>query len=151
MNHKNGLKFLAALELIKGGLVLLACLVLLELLQLNTSSVALNILSHAHPGILRDLVSRFLSYISQVELSQLKVLFGFSFIYVLVRLAEAFGLWFHQNWGRVLSVYSTALYLPFELYELINGFSLLKCSVTLVNISLLLYLVSLKNKPFWRP
>jgi uncharacterized membrane protein (DUF2068 family) len=57
-------------------------------------------------------------------------------------LVEGVGLWLEFTWAAYLTVVSTSLLLPFELYEVIERVSMLRVGVLLLNLTIVLYLVS---------
>ena len=56
-------------------------------------------------------------------------------------LLEGVGLWLERSWAAYLTVISTSLLLPFELYEVIDRMSILRVGVLLLNLVIVLYLV----------
>ena len=56
-------------------------------------------------------------------------------------LLEGVGLWLERPWAAYLTVISTSLLLPFELYEVIERVSMVRISVLLLNLMIVLYLV----------
>ncbi len=60
--------------------------------------------------------------------------------YVVLRLAEAYGLWFGRAWGERLGAWSGALYVPFELQHLIHRPSAVAAAVLLTNLAVVAYL-----------
>jgi uncharacterized membrane protein (DUF2068 family) len=56
-------------------------------------------------------------------------------------LLEGIGLWLELSWAAYLTVMSTSLLLPFELYEVINRVSLLRVGVLMLNLIIILYLL----------
>lgn len=64
-------------------------------------------------------------------------------------LVEGIGLWLELTWAAYLTVVSTSLLLPFELYEVIEQVSMLRVGVLLLNLVIVFYLVSqLKRHTF---
>ena len=57
-------------------------------------------------------------------------------------LVEGIGLWLEFTWAAYLTVVSTSLLLPFELYEVIEQVSILRVGVLLLNLVIVLYLIS---------
>jgi len=57
-------------------------------------------------------------------------------------LAEGIGLWLEFTWAAYLTVVSTSLLLPFELYEVIERVSMLRVGVLLLNLIIVFYLIS---------
>jgi len=56
------------------------------------------------------------------------------FLYALLRLLEAYGLWFERNWAAWLAVVSGGIYLPIEIYELARKFTWIRVSVLVLNL-----------------
>ena len=57
-------------------------------------------------------------------------------------LVEGIGLWLEFTWAAYLTVVSTSLLLPFELYEVIEQVSILRVGVLLLNLIIVFYLIS---------
>jgi uncharacterized membrane protein (DUF2068 family) len=55
-------------------------------------------------------------------------------------LLEGIGLWLERSWAAYLTVISTSLLLPFELYEVIDRVSVLRVGVLVLNVIIVLYL-----------
>jgi uncharacterized membrane protein (DUF2068 family) len=69
--------------------------------------------------------------------------------YAGILLVEGIGLWLEFTWAAYLTVVSTSLLLPFELYEVIEQVSMLRVGVLLFNLVIVFYLVSqLKRHAF---
>ena len=60
--------------------------------------------------------------------------------YTLVRFIEAYGLWHNLRWTQWFALVSGAIYLPFELYEMVHHFNLLSVIVLLINLAIVLYM-----------
>ncbi len=72
------------------------------------------------------------------------LLTGLAALFTMVRFFEAYGLWFQKSWGFTLGLVSTVIYLPFEVYELMTGPTLMKSGVIIVNLAVLVYLAKRK-------
>jgi len=64
-----------------------------------------------------------------------------SMVYAALLLTEGIGLWFEFSWAAYLTVISTSLLLPFELYEVIERITAVRIGVLLLNLVIVLYLV----------
>ena len=73
--------------------------------------------------------------------SRYALLVSIIFLYAFMLLIEGISLFFFQRWGEYFSAIATALFIPVEIYEIFNGFSLLKLSAFLINIFIVVYLV----------
>ena len=60
--------------------------------------------------------------------------------YAAVRLAEAYGLWFDRNWASWLGALSGGIYVPIEVYELVEKPSLLRLGLLSANTAIVVYL-----------
>ena len=64
-----------------------------------------------------------------------------SFVYFVLEAIEAGGLLLGQSWVEVLIVVETALFLPFEAFELHRHFTWLKVATMAINLIILAYLI----------
>ena len=78
--------------------------------------------------------------IFNVTPKQLKELSAGTFIYAAIFLTEATGLLTHKHWAEYMTLISTALFIPLELWEIHLHFTLLKLAVTVVNLAIVWYL-----------
>jgi uncharacterized membrane protein (DUF2068 family) len=65
--------------------------------------------------------------------------------YGLLQVAEGIGLWSLKRWGEYVAVVGTTLFIPFEVYEVVEKVSWLKVAVLVVNIAAVLYLLLSKR------
>jgi uncharacterized membrane protein (DUF2068 family) len=61
--------------------------------------------------------------------------------YGALQLTEATGLWLMKRWGEYVAVIGTSIFIPLEVYELIDGATWLKVVAFFVNIAAVFYLV----------
>ncbi|MEY9838881.1 DUF2127 domain-containing protein [Streptacidiphilus sp. EB103A] len=67
------------------------------------------------------------------------------FVYAVIEIVEAFGLWAAKRWAEYLTVVATAAFLPLEIYELTDKVSWLKLVTLLINILAVVYLLLAKR------
>ncbi len=65
--------------------------------------------------------------------------------YALLQALEGVGLWLQKRWAEYLAVVSTSVFLPIEIYELIDKVTALKIAALLINIAILVYLLFAKR------
>lgn len=133
----SGFRTVALFELIKGSLALVTLLIFSLNDESSVKSLALKILAQIHPRA--------------TDLASLRLLFWLGLIYSMLRFIEAYGLWLERKWGRKFAIFSTAIYLPFELIEMHKGLSLFRIMITVINCLVLTYLIFLKQKPLKTP
>ena len=65
--------------------------------------------------------------------------------YAVIEAVEAVGLWLLKRWGEYFAVVATAMFLPYEVYELIHKFSYFKLGAFLLNVAAVVYLLLTKR------
>ncbi len=89
-----------------------------------------------HIGILRELDRLFT--LSSGRLRELGVAL---LLYGALEGVEAVGLWFMQRWAEYLTLVSTTILLPLEIYEIVHKASVLKVIGFLINVAVVAYLL----------
>ncbi len=140
LNFKFGLKFLALFEAAKGMLVLLVGAGLLALIHRNVQNEGADIVQFFHLNPAGHYPEIFLKTLSNINSTNLWLLSVSAILYVIIRLAEAYGLWHNRAWAVWFAVASSALFLPIELFELYKRITISRLLILLLNIALILYL-----------
>jgi uncharacterized membrane protein (DUF2068 family) len=65
--------------------------------------------------------------------------------YALLEGVEAVGLWYQKRWAEYLTFVATAVFLPIEIYELLETASVLKAFTFLLNLAVVVYLLVAKR------
>jgi uncharacterized membrane protein (DUF2068 family) len=60
--------------------------------------------------------------------------------YSIVRFVEAYGLWNRRVWAEWFALLSGMLYIPFEVYEVLDRATKLRFAVLAINIVIVLYM-----------
>ena len=140
--HKNGVAFIAGFKLVKGFLLLLVGLGLLKLVHAEIATLfsllieALHL--HADSRILHALVLK----VDALQPHTVLVMGVISLGYAGLLLIEGVGLWLEVSWAAYLTVISTSLLLPFELYEVLQQVSAFRIGALLLNLVIVVYLIS---------
>ena len=66
-------------------------------------------------------------------------------LYGLLQIVEGIGLWSLKRWGEYVAVVGTSLFIPLEVYELVDNATWLKAAAFVVNVAAVVYLVSSKR------
>lgn len=141
MRLAQGIRTVAAIEAAKGLVVLLAGFGLFSLLHRDVQQFAETLVRHAHLNPASHTPHVFIDYAGRLNDARLQQLAAAALAYSAVRLVEAYGLWFERMWGEGFAAASGAIYLPFELRELIHRPSLLSACLLLVNLGVVLFMV----------
>ena len=141
------IRSVALLEAFKGLLVLLGGLGILALFHRNVHDAAVELIRHAHLNPASHYPTIFLDAASQINDSRLWLYALGAACYSSLRLVEAYGLWLSKAWAEWLAASSGAIYVPFEIVELVRTSSLLGLLILAVNLLIvLLMLQALRNR-----
>jgi uncharacterized membrane protein (DUF2068 family) len=134
MRSFRALRFVAALEALKGLVVLLAGSGLLLLIHQDVHQLAASLLAHAHLNPAAKYPQIFLDAVSGVTDHGLWQLAAGAAAYAALRLVEAYGLFMERAWAEVLAAVSGAVYVPFEVAELFHRPTVLAVLLLVLNL-----------------
>ena len=138
--HRKALRAIAGFEALKGFAALAASLGFLGLLHHDLHHIVASLIGHIglQPG--DHYPAMVLTDVDQLRSADLKPLLLAAAAYVLVRFAEAYGLWKDRWWGEWLGALSGALYIPFELWHFAHHPSAATAAVALANMAIVGFL-----------
>ncbi len=138
-----GLRTVAVFELVKGLVVLVAGLGLLTLVHRDAQQIAEEIVKHLHLNPAREFPRIFIDTASRLTDARHWFYSLAALLYAAVRFVEAFGLWHERPWAEWFAVISAGLYLPVEVYRLIDQPGLISLAIPLINVGIVAYLAFL--------
>jgi uncharacterized membrane protein (DUF2068 family) len=130
----------AAVEAIKGALVLFAGTALIRLAPTGAQQLGETLVHHLHLNPARRVPRIFLEALAHLNDTRLHWLAAGAALYAIVRLVEAYGLWHGARWAELFGVVTGAIYVPAELVELWRRTTLLNAAVLTVNAAVVLLL-----------
>ena len=134
-------------KLFKGISLLIVGFGLLRLLHRDVAAVAEHWIEILRVDPDNRFIHRALLRIFNVTPKQLKELSAGTFVYAAIFLTEGTGLLARKHWAEYMTLISTGLFIPLEVYEIYHHFTLLKAAVTLVNVLIVWYLAwRIRNK-----
>jgi uncharacterized membrane protein (DUF2068 family) len=139
-----GLRGIAIFEASKGLLALAGGFWLISLRHKDLQMVAEHILESLHINPDHHLYRAFMRGAEHVTTRTLWLVVSGVLMYVIIRFIEAAGLWLEREWAEWFALLSSAMYMPWEIYELIRRASALKWGIFGVNVVIVLYLVWLR-------
>jgi len=139
MTPDNGERVVAAFEAAKGLLVLLVGFGLLRVVDEDVQWLAEELVRTLHLNPAKRLPRIFLDAAERHADVHLWMLAAFAFGYAVLRLAEAFGLWFGKRWAEWFAVASGAFYIPFEVYALWERATWLRATTLTANVAIVAY------------
>lgn len=132
---------MALLEALKGAIVLCAGFGVLSLLHRDLERLAISLVTRLHIDPDAHYAGIFIEAAAHTTDTRLWGVAALALVYSVLRLCEAYGLWFDHRWGLWFGVASGAIYLPVELYELWHKPGLIKVGALVVNLAVIVYLV----------
>jgi uncharacterized membrane protein (DUF2068 family) len=66
-------------------------------------------------------------------------------VYGILQLIEATGLWLLKRWGEYFAAVATSLFIPIEIYELVERITWVRIGALLINVGAVVYLVLTKR------
>lgn len=120
MTQTKAIRAIALFEALKGAIVLLAASGFLALLHRDVHAFAEKLVQHAHLNPASHYPQIFLDAAAHLQDTRLILLACGAAIYSLIRFAEAYGLYREKAWAEVLAAGSGAIYVPFEIMELLR-------------------------------
>jgi uncharacterized membrane protein (DUF2068 family) len=139
-------RLIALFEASKGVLALAASIGLLSLLHYDLRRVAFDVIGHFGLDPDGHYPKRLLEYAEIVQHTSRLTLVGLATGYVVVRLAEAYGLWRDRAWAEWLGALSGAIYIPFEARHMIHDPTITSVLVVLANAIIVLFLLRQLHK-----
>jgi len=106
----------------------------------DVERAAEQLVDHLHLNPARHYPHILLDAASNITDRQLLGLAALALVYATLRLIEAYGLWRRRPWAQWLAALSGAIYLPFEVYELNRGVTLLRLFTFAVNLGIVAYM-----------
>ena len=140
-SHQTGLVLIAVFKLLKGVLLLLVGFGLLKLMHAEIATLFSRLIEALHLNADSRIIHALVLKVDALRPHSVLVAALVSLGYAGMLLLEGIGLWLERSWAAYLTVISTSLLLPFELYEVIDGVSILRISVLLLNLVIVIYLL----------
>ena len=128
-------------KVVKGVLLLLVGLGLLKLVHAEIATL-FSLLIEGHLNADSRLIHVLVLKIDALQLNSVLLAGLVSLGYAGMLLVEGVGLWVELTWAAYLTVVSTSLLLPFELYEVLEQVSILRIGVLMMNLVIVAYLVN---------
>jgi len=139
--HHTGMVLIAGLKVLKGLLLLSVGLGLLKLVHADIATLFAHLLEVLHLNADSRILHSLVLKVDALQPHSVLMMSLVSMTYAALLLTEGVGLWFEFSWAAYLTVISTSLLLPFELYEVIKRITALRIGVLLLNLVIVLYLV----------
>ena len=139
-NRDPWLLLIGLFKLVKGVSLLIIAFGLLRLLHRDVAEVTQHWIEVLRVDPDNRFIHRALIKVFNVTPKQLKELSAGTFVYAAIFLTEGTGLLLRKHWAEYMTLISTGLFIPLEVYEIHRHFTMVKLAVTLVNVLIVGYL-----------
>lgn len=89
-----------------------------------------------------------LEKIQELNPHKIKLIGVAIFLYAALDFIEGVGLVLEKTWAEYFTIFLTASFLPYELFEIMRHFSWVKVVVSLINLAVLVYLIYIQRNRF---
>ncbi|MGI8745899.1 MAG: DUF2127 domain-containing protein [Bryobacteraceae bacterium] len=142
--HTAGLRTIAVVEAAKGLLVVLVELGLLSLIHKDVAAVAERVVHRLHMNPEHRVSHVILEAAYRMTDAKLWALAAGAAAYSTVRFVEAYGLWNKRVWAEWFALLSGCLYLPWEIYEVVDHPTIIHFAVFSANVIIVLYMLMIR-------
>lgn len=139
--HDRWILAIALFKLVKAVSLIALGLGALELVNPTTRAQMSDWLSALSLPAGQRLLERFVASIQHATTRRLDIIGIAAMLYGGLFAVEGAGLWRAHRWAEYLTVISTGLLLPIEIYELTRGVSPVKLTALVANILIVIYLI----------
>lgn len=135
------LRAVASFEFFKAIFVVLMGICALALVHQDTWLLAESLLALLHVNTDRHSAQLFLDFADSLTDARLWAAARIAFAYAALRFTEAYGLWKERTWAEWVAFVSGSLLLPLEVRELMRGVTVMRCTLLLVNLAIVVYML----------
>jgi uncharacterized membrane protein (DUF2068 family) len=133
---------IAILKLAKGVLLLLLGLGLLKLVHAEIATLFSLLIEALHLNADSHLIHGLVLKVDALQPHSVLVAGLISLSYAGLMVVEGVGLWLEFSWAAYLTVVSTSLLIPVEVYEIVDHVSAVRVGALLLNLGIVGYLIS---------
>lgn len=142
-----GLRLIALFKFTKTVLLIAVGLGALQLLDPDSTARVQRWTTAIATSSDRRLVQHLLAYAIGLSPGRLEVLALGAFLYAALFATEGVGLWLGLRWAEYLTAVATASFVPIELFELLQRFTLPRVGALVLNVAVAAYLVYRLRRP----
>jgi len=141
MQTRRALNVIASFEAFKGGLALASASGLLLFLHKDLHDLAIRMVEHAHLNPAAHYPSIFIVAATHLQSVRYSLIALGAAGYSTLRFVEAYGLYRDAAWAEVFAAASGAIYVPFEVAELMRHVNPLTIGALAINVVVVAFMV----------
>jgi uncharacterized membrane protein (DUF2068 family) len=136
------LMLIAGFKLFKGIMLLIVAIGALRMIHKDVAGFVLSMVDHLRVDPDNRFIHKLIVKSFGIHAKQLKEISAGTFFYASILLTEGIGLFRRKHWAEWFTVISTAVFVPLEVYELVERFTWVRVGVLIVNLAIVWYLVN---------
>jgi len=141
LSHKYGLRLVAAVEAVKGAAVIALCIVLISLLHKDLDIVVEHLIRALRMNPDSRVADWFYDLADRTTGRGIWTAVSVGLAYAACRSVEAYGLWNERRWAEWFAVISGAIYVPLEVFAVIEHPHWLRVVILVGNVLVVLYIL----------
>jgi len=142
--HVKGVRTVATIEFTKGVVVVLAALGVFSMRHKDIWGIAESFLEFFHANPYNHYVGVFIDLVYRVSDMHLWKIALAASLYTIIRFVEAYGLWRLRPWAEWLAAASGAIYIPFEMMDMLRKPTPFRTLVLVVNVAIVAYMLYIR-------
>jgi uncharacterized membrane protein (DUF2068 family) len=135
------LALIAAFKFVKSLLLVVLAVALFRLRHPEAIEAFAHWLGTLQVATGHEFVGRAIRWLVGIDAHTIALFSAIALVYATLYAIEGFGLWRNAGWAKYLTVITTCLFIPLELWEMHRHFTLMKVVALVVNIAIVAYLV----------
>lgn len=135
------IRTIAAFEFFKGVMALAVASGLLALMHRDLHELAIQWVQQAHLNPAANYPGIFIEALTHLQNVRFRLIAIGAITYTTLRFVEAYGLFRQAAWAEILAATSAAIYIPFEILELMHRTNWLSMGSLLINIAVVAIMV----------
>ena len=135
------LRLIALEKFLRGALLMIVGIKLLTLVGDNVHQWAVDLVQQHGVDLGHRWVQSGLDKLRGVSDNQVEAFGIVAFLYSLLMMVEGVGLWLGYRWAEYVTIVSTSLLMPLEIYEMGEKFTFVRLGLLIVNIAIVVYLI----------
>ena len=135
------LRLIAVEKFLRGALLMIVGIKLLTLVGDNVHQWAVDFVERHGVDLGHRWVQSGLDKLRGVSDEELEAFGTVAFLYSLLMMVEGVGLWLGYRWAEYVTIASTSLLMPIEIYEMIEKFTFVRLGLFITNIAIVAYLI----------
>lgn len=136
-----GLLLIGLFKLAKGLIVLALVIGVFKLINKDVDGLFLDFISKLHIDAEHRFIQNILAHLSLIDNHTLEAIGTVGIVFASLLLTEGFGLLFQKLWAEYMTVAETAIFIPFEIFEIFRHVTITRISILTVNIGIVIYLL----------